>query len=124
MIAPRSAGGEPYSELEVVPTERNGFTQKESVAPGTEPHSQLEMVPILRGGTMFGFPEVVVADSGIEEPVNRLGAASLSRKRRRKWILWSFIVGVIVIVGAVLGGVLGTTLHKQPKPSPPQATDG
>ena len=118
MTASRSTGRESYSQLEVVSTKHDDYSRLEKVPLGTEPYSQLEAGSAPRNEKIFASPPVVESRTADQPP-----ARSSSRKRRRSWIVGSIIVSLVVIC-AVLGGVLGTTLSKQHSATPPQATDG
>jgi len=49
-------------------------------------------------------------------PVNDYGAA-VEKKRTSPWVKWGIPIGILLVVGAVLGGVLGTQLNKKDKAS-------
>lgn len=120
MVTPTSSSGqEPYPGLEVVPAERAirphlhaPLEQYSHLEPNQAPYSGLEVnqasgkekYPLVQGR--------VSTDAADDErvPPTTPGSAPALR-RRRNWIVGSLIAAVVVI-GAVLGGVLGTQLHK------------
>ena len=111
----RYASQEPYSHLEVVPAERNNL-QLQTVPPGKETYSKLEASAARPDAKHFEALSITaVGADRIEYPVTSPETTS-HRSRRRRWIVWVLLIGVIV-VGAVLGGTLGNILH-HPKPQP------
>jgi hypothetical protein len=113
----RYAGQEPYSQLEVVPAERNADRHLQAVPPGNEPYSALEVSAAHPDAKYFGASSITAAGADRKEYPVTLPETTPHRNHRRRWILWVLLIGVIV-VGAVLGGTLGTILHhSKPQPS-------
>src|ERR1700733_11768370 len=108
-------GQNPYSQLEIVPDRLATYPQH---AAAREPYSKLEVDASHPDAKYLSTATVASANANSKNQ-----EASERLKRRRKWILRLSLVGLIV-VGAVLGGVLGTVLSKNHSSSPPQAVTG
>jgi hypothetical protein len=108
---------EPYSQLEVVPTERGAHPQLQVLPPGGEPYSKLEVSAESPDVKHMGTSIVTGTSTDIKEQPIISTETGPRRSRRRIWIVWSSVIGVVV-VGAVLGGVLGTVLSRHHS-SPP-----
>lgn len=122
MVTPTSSSGqEPYPGLEVVPAERANpphlhalREQYSQLEPNEEPYSRLEVNQTSSKEKYSLVQEDVPTDAADDErapPTTPGSVPSLSRRRRRNWIV-GFSIAAVVVIGAILGGVLGTQLHK------------
>ena len=114
MVAPTSSSQEPYSGLEVVPDERATYPQLHAVGYSYEPYSQLEATKAPCNEKNPLVKSDISAAATDDETVPPTVPASA--KRRRNWIV-GLSIAAVVVVGAVLGGVLGTVLpqsHAKP----------
>ena len=107
-----------YSQLEAVPPDSNNkeLTPLELNAPPSrtsarrgESPSRLQTVP-----SQYDSEKEYLRPSETAALVNDEGTGSSVEKhgsRRRRWVICSLLFGVVV-VGAILGGTLGTLLHR------------
>jgi len=116
MDIPPNPVPEPFSRLEVVPAERGALIRPE-IVPGRKEHSNLEFVGAQPETNYSDEAGIGAVYPSFKDEKERF---SSTRTQRRKWIVW-VVLACIVVVGAVLGGTLGTVLSKNHSP---QTTTG